>query len=231
VIPLARLLLAAGVCGVLTLAGASPALADVECTNTYNGQPIANCTTLTGPWVAVPAVQRTDQPTIANWASTCPSGNAVGADYQLETLFSQLSVYVYLDAGVTVYSRSNGVAFLAVNTVSRAAVSFRPLTGCLRESAAAVGQGRSIRRRIATRRLRPGRARTYSHGCRSGERLVSGSAGVGFFQRRPPTARELRQLRVRHGLRRGRVRVRVRTGKLVGDDERVALQIHAVCRP
>ena len=76
-----------------------------------------------------------------------------------------------------------------------------------------------------------GRARTYSHVCRRGERLVRGSAGVGFFERRPPTARELRQLDVRHGLRRGRVRVRVRTGKLVGDDERVELQIHAVCRP
>jgi hypothetical protein len=60
---------------------------------------------------------------------------------------------------------------------------------------------------------------------------VRGSTGVGFFERRPPTARELRQLDVRDELRRGTVRVRVRTGKLIGDDERVRLQIHAVCRP
>jgi hypothetical protein len=56
VIPLARLLLAAGVCGALALAAASPALARAECRNTYTGQPIANCTTLAGPWVALPAL-------------------------------------------------------------------------------------------------------------------------------------------------------------------------------
>jgi hypothetical protein len=154
----------------------------------------------------------------------------VGADYRPDANQYQLDVHVEIDAGSGVYENTNGVVFLAVNRIPRAA-SFQPLIGCLGGGAAPpIRDGRSVQRRIVTRRLRPGRTRTYSHACRSGERLVRGSAGVGFFEHRPPTARELRQLRVRHALRRGRVRVRVRTGRLVGDDERVRLQIHAVCR-
>ncbi|MBD0281078.1 MAG: hypothetical protein ICV69_02620 [Thermoleophilaceae bacterium] len=235
-IPLPRLLLAAGVCSVLALATASPALGSAECRNTYTGQPIANCTTLAGPWVAVPALQRTDLPPTASWGANCASGAAVGADYRPDANQYQLGVSVDLYPGAGVYQNTSGVGFLAINPIPRAA-SFQPLIGCLGgASAAAVGEGRSTQRRstqrrITTRRLRPRRTRTYSHACRSRERLVRGSAGVGFFERRPPTARELRQLDVRHAVRRGRVRVTVRTGKLVGDDERVRLQIHAVCRP
>jgi hypothetical protein len=231
VIPLARLLLTAGVCGVLALTAASPALASAECTNTYTGQPIANCTTLAGPWVAVPA-RVGEPPSIAWWGDNCPAnGRVVGADWRPDANRYALTVYVNLFPGKPVYAQGT-VGLVFGGASAGIGASFQPLIGCLGgASASAVGQGRSPQRRIVTHRVRPGRTRTYSHACTSAGRLVGGGAGVGFFERRPPTARELRQLDVRHTLRRGRVRVRVRTGKVVGDDERVRLQIHAVCRP
>jgi len=78
-------------------------------------------------------------------------------------------------------------------------------------------------------RLHPARTVTSSHRCRAGERLVGGVAGVLFYRRRPPMARELRDVTVTHRTGRRRVRARVRTGPTVGDHERVTLQILAAC--
>jgi hypothetical protein len=50
-----------------------------------------------------------------------------------------------------------------------------------------------------------------------------------FHRRRPPTARELRDVSVTHRRLGRRVRASVRTGPTVGDRERVTLQILAVC--
>lgn len=141
-IPLARLLLAVGVCTVLALTAASPALARAECRNTYTGEPIANCTTLAGPWVAVPARTTPGVPATASWGTNCASGSLLGADFQPDANKYQLGVYVELPGGAGVYENTSGVGFVATNPIPRAA-SFQPLIGCLAGGpAAAVGRGR-----------------------------------------------------------------------------------------
>jgi hypothetical protein len=81
-----------------------------------------------------------------------------------------------------------------------------------------------------TRTMRPGRRAVYRHRCRPGEQLVRSASGVGFFEDNPPTAGELADFDLTQTRRNGRIRVRVVTGDSVGDDERVRIQIHALCR-
>jgi hypothetical protein len=71
---------------------------------------------------------------------------------------------------------------------------------------------------------------TFSHRCRPGERFVHSASGVGFFKDQPPSARELRDVKIDHRERHGRAVVRGTTGRRAGDNERVALQIHVTCR-
>jgi hypothetical protein len=77
--------------------------------------------------------------------------------------------------------------------------------------------------------VKPSRRALYRHRCRRGERLVRSASGVGFFKDNPPSAEELADLTVMHRQRTGRW-VRVVTGASVGDNERVRIQIHAICR-
>jgi hypothetical protein len=67
---------------------------------------------------------------------------------------------------------------------------------------------------------------TFRHGCRRGQRYLHYTWGVGFDKDQPPSACELRDVRVQHRERRDRAIVKVTTGRRAGDDERVALQIH-----
>jgi hypothetical protein len=115
---------------------------------------------------------------------------------------------------------------------STTAGSYRPHVGCIPESSgqaamqtATADAGASGLVRTREVRLRPSRTVTSSHRCREGERLVRGVAGVLFHRRRPPTARELRDVTVSHRT----VDRRVRAGATVADHERVTLQILAVC--
>ena len=205
---------------------APTAAAEVEC------EGIANCTSVPNtPWVAVLPPQAPDTYG-ATWTVNCPTADvAVGSDWNVVGNQNKLSVYVQQGSGVLVYGQPQGAYFLAVNNVTKP-VSFQPLVGCQPLSAARAAQvaGPRAVRRIKSRGLRPDRTRTFTHGCRAGERLVTSGLGVGFFQKGPPSARELRDLEVSREQGRRRVAVRVKTGSRVGDDERVRLQIHAVCR-
>jgi hypothetical protein len=69
---------------------------------------------------------------------------------------------------------------------------------------------------------------TASSSCRRGERRLRGGAAVVFDSR--PTRRELRDHDYRYTVDAHGVRVTLTAGSTVGDDERVALQVHAVCR-
>jgi hypothetical protein len=194
---------------------------------------LTQCTPVVGPWVVIPAATRTPIP--AGVTVSCPDSDslqlAVGSDYEL-------SGGGALPYDVTRYMPGPGIglitggsaAFFAI-TFSDTPASFRPHVGCIPEPRGQAARQASTTHSVRTRdvRLGPSRTVTGSHRCRGGERLVRGVAGVLFDRRRPPTARELREVTVTHRTGVQRVRARVRTGPTVGDRERVTLQILAVC--
>jgi hypothetical protein len=109
--------------------------------------------------------------------------------------------------------------------------TFAPFLGCVGGSAGVAtdaGAGRAVKHRVKTLRVRPGTRMTASSRCRRGERQIRGGAAVVFDSR--PTRRELRDHDYRYTVGRRGVRVRLAAGRTVGDDERVTLQVIAVCR-
>jgi len=199
---------------------------------------LAQCTPVVGPWVVIPAADPTPIP--AGVTVSCPSSDsvqlAVGSDYELSGAAAPPpDVTRFLPGpGIGLITGGNA-AFFAI-TLSNTSASFRAHVGCIPQprgqaalQTATTDAGRSGFVRTREVRLHPSRTVTSSHRCRGGERLVRGVAGVLFHRRRPPTARELRDVTVTHRTGDHRVRARVRTGPTVGDHERVTLQILAVC--
>jgi hypothetical protein len=199
---------------------------------------LTQCTSVVGPWVVIPPAD--PRPVPAGVTVSCPDDDspqlAVGSDYELSGGAGgpPPDVNRFLP-GPGVGLITGGNAFFFAVTLTDISASFRPHVGCIpqpRQAAlrgAAVEQGRSRVVRTREVRLRPSRAITSSHRCRRGERVTRGLAGVLFHRRRPPTARELRDVTVTHRRLGQRVRASVRTGPTVGDRERVTLQILAVC--
>lgn len=192
---------------------------------------LTQCTPVVGPWVVIPPADPIPLPSGA--VVSCPESDslllAVGSDYELSGGgMPAPAVNRFMPGpGVGLITGGNA-AFFAVARAD-ASGSFRPHVGCIPQpTQAARRRGPGV---IRTRelRLRPSRALTASHRCRDGERLTQGLAGVLFHRRRPPTARELRDVTVTHRRVGRRVRATVRTGPTVGDHERVTLQILAVC--
>jgi hypothetical protein len=246
-VPLTLSLQAAAVvacCMAAALVAAPAASAKVEC------QGVANCTTVAGPWVAV--TKPTDPTDYgAMWTGFCPTESMVaGTDWAVPdpTHAGYLDVYIEQASGAPIYG-INGLSFIALNRTAKP-LTFQPLIGCQPfDSAAArastAGRSRSKtvgctltdprcarEQRVAVHDLRPGRVFTFTHRCRKGERLVRGGSGVGFFEKRPPSRRELAEVEVSRRERRGargRMTVRIRTGAHVGDDERVQAQVHTFC--
>jgi hypothetical protein len=199
---------------------------------------LTQCTPVIGPWVVIPAAHQVPVP--AGVAVSCPDDDstrlAVGSDYELSGGGGGPPPDVNRSlAGPGVGLITGGNAIFFAVTFSDVSASFRPHVGCIPEPrqaadrGAAVERGRSRVVRTREVRLRPSRAITSRLRCRRGERLTRGLAGVLFHRRRPPTARELRDVTVTHRRLGGRVRASVRTGPTVGDRERVTLQILAVC--
>ena len=200
---------------------------------------LTQCTPVVGPWVVIPATAARQVPVPAGVTVGCPDGDseqlAVGSDYELSGGSGGPPPDVSrLMSGPGAGLITGGDALFFAVTFVDIPASFRPHVGCIPEPqdaqrGAAVEQGRSRVVRTREVRLRPSRAITSSHRCRRGERLTRGLAGVLFHRRRPPTARELRDVTVTHRRLGRRVRASVRTGPRVGDRERVTLQILAVC--
>jgi hypothetical protein len=224
-LPLVTLLVVAGVT-------APPAAAEVEC-QFQDGTPIPGCTSSEGPWVSVP------KETVANtygaiWTASCPTGSdMVGTDWNAPT-FTQMSllhIYIRQASNQGIYGLVSGTDFLAVNGHTEA-LSFQPLLGCTANNAARArssGFSRATQRTV-THNLRPSRMVTFRHRCRRAEQLAHSASAVGFFKEQPPSARELRDVKIVHRQRRGRAIVQVTTGRRAGDNERVALQVHVTCR-
>ena len=198
---------------------------------------LTQCTSVVGPWVVIPAADPIPIP--AGVTVSCPDSDslllAVGSDYELSGGGAPPPSVDRLLPGPGVGLITGGNAVFFAVAFSKATGSFRPHVGCIPQPEGAVASGAAALQRgpgiIRTRevRLRPSRAVTRSHRCRSGERLTRGVAGVLFHRRRPPTARELQDVTVTHRRVGQRVRASVSTGPTVGDRERVSLQILAVC--
>ncbi len=167
---------------------------------------------------------------------SCPDTNefqlAVGSDYEL-TGGSPLTYVSRFISGPGAGMITGGNASFLVVNFSATPGAFRPHIGCIPLNGANRPQaerGTSRVDRIRKVRLHPSRAATYNDGCRRGERLVRGFSGVLFDQSRPPSPQQLRKVTTTdHRVGEG-IRVSVRTGRNVGEHERVELQITAVCR-
>ena len=131
-------------------------------------------------------------------------------------------------AGLT----TGGDAHFFVTNCGSVGAAIKPIAGCVPqpESTGLAGQRPRLTVWVRELRLRPSSRAAYVHRCQAGERLVDRVPGVLFHTRRPPSARGIRQVTVASRVAGGRVRVAVRTGPDVGDNERVTLQILAICR-
>lgn len=200
---------------------------------------LTQCTPVTGPWVVIPAANPIPVPAGVN--VSCPDSDelllAVGSDYELAGGGSPAPAVNRFLPGPGIGLITGGNAPFFAVSFTETAGSFRPHVGCIPQprpgAAQSVAARQSATSVIRTRelRLRPSRTLTSSHRCREGERLIRGIAGVLFHRRRPPTARELSHVSVTHRKAGQRIRASVRTGPSVGDDERVTLQMLAVCGP
>jgi hypothetical protein len=191
---------------------------------------LTQCTPVAGSWVEIPAGS-VGAPAVTGATLSCPSTNqlqlAVGSDYEL-TGGSPLTYVSRLIAGGAGMINGGNASFLVVNFGAKSG-AFRPHIGCIPLNGTQAVQSSRIDR-IREVRLHPSQAATYSDGCRHGERLVRGFAGVLFDQSRPPSLRQLHGVtftdrRVGQG-----IRVTVRTGREIGSHQRVELQITAICR-
>ena len=229
--PLRCLLLLCSIAACTLAFSSASAFGDVEC---FGQQ---GCVSQAGPWVAVPGQTQPSQYQ-AMWGANCATGQLVGTDWNPDPNDNpyDLSVFVQQNPSSRIYFDSIGANFLVVNSTFNAE-SFQPLLGChegasARSSRPVARSSRAKRskHRIHTHKLGPRRIRSFAHHCRKGERFVGSGVGVGFFKMHPPTDRELNDLHVRHEERSDSVHVTVRTGKTVGDNERVRIQIHTICR-
>jgi hypothetical protein len=91
------------------------------------------------------------------------------------------------------------------------------------------GAATRMLRYVRTRRVRAGEAVRVRLGCRRGTRLVYSGSGVAFFTERPPSRRIVRSLRHRHRRSGSVSRTFVAAPRSVGDDERVEVQVSALC--
>ena len=211
--------------GALTLVGVAaypPSALSVSPCATANDSCVVTPPTSSPQWTSVPAWENG----FDGQASTvvdCPGGSWVaGADWTAPAN-SQLNVDLNLfqdgwPAPVAVFNASNSLPQPA---------TFAAFAGCVGELATAAGVA-AVKHRVKTLRVRPGTRIRASSRCRRGERQLRGGAAVLFDSR--PTRAELRDHDYRYRVGPRRVRVRLTAGRTVGDDERVTLQVHSVCR-
>jgi hypothetical protein len=218
---------------VVLVVMAPPAAAEVECQNEAGNQ-IPGCTSVQGPWLQNQVPGDSSEYGV-KWFMKCgpDQGEVVGTDWDApDSAVQSQTVYIWQLFHERLSGNALGLEFVGVNT-SQQVQTFMPLIGCSDQITAALARTAGIQargQRIVTHNLRPNREVTFRHGCGRGQRYRHSTSGVGFFQDQPPSARELRDVRVQHRERRGRAIVKVTTGRRAGDDERVALQIHMHCQ-
>ncbi len=210
-----RLLPLAAAAAVAALAAAGAAGATREC----NGFQV--CVRVAGPWVLAPGRAET------KWQLSCPKGFVVGGlDAELTTRALDLAFRATLGSPVNPgVSTSSAAVFLGRLVSGRdPAAGFRPHVGCIPGS----GGGR----RVPTAHRKtypPGRpavlrasalavhagARRVARSCHAGEHLVTSTAAVGFFTKRPPTRALAGAVHVTRRTAHGHVTLTIRGGPKV----------------
>ncbi len=189
-------------------------------------QAFTPCSTVLGPWVTAPS----DQDEV--FTVSCPSGQfAVSSDAGFRGPIYPVGVLTGGSSGYDGFNLSFGAFPIPVN------VTFQPAVGCAPQGAALTPNlktvGNTSRYRTVVRSV-PVRPRAVSRvrvGCRAGERLVHSGSAVEFFTRRPPSPAVIKSL-VHHHRRVGAAaEAVVRAPRRVGDNERVRLQVTALCAP
>jgi hypothetical protein len=220
--------------GAAALVLASPATAGAQTPSPYPCQAFMPCTPAVGPWVTSPS----DSGSL--YIVVCPDGRAVGAD----VVFPEVPYPVGVGTGPG--SESIFGAFPAP-----ASVSYQPAVGCLPSGACqtrgfgtrcppppgaalasrrqAAGLRRPYRTRVRTLRVRPSAELRVRLGCARGQRLLHSGSAVAFFTRRPPSRRVVEAFEHRHRRAGSVTRTHVVAPPGVGDDERVELQVSAIC--
>jgi hypothetical protein len=214
---------------LLTLIAAALALANPAAALTPNPcLALTPCTAVDGPWVTTASGEG------QIYTVACPPGMvAVGSDVVFSRAIYPVGV---LTGGGTTPGVEPEMSFALLSLPAGVNATFMPAVGCVTPGAVTVGfraqAGRApgtYRTRVRTAPVRPGVHLRIRHGCARGERLVHSGAGVGFFTPRPPSTRVVKALRLRHD-RTGSSTRTVATGPAgVGDDERVELQVTAIC--
>jgi hypothetical protein len=210
--------------GTLTLVGVAAhpqsAFAVSPCA-TANDSCVVTPPTSAPQWTTVPG--RTDFAGQASSLVVCPGASVVGGADWTGPAGNVLSV----DLNLFQDGWPPPVATFDAENTSPQPSTFAGFAGCASRSATASGQ-LAVKHRVKTFRVRPGTRITRASSCRRGERQLRGGAAVVFDSR--PTRVELRDHDYRYTVGARRVRVSLRAGTTVGDDERVTLQVHSACR-
>ena len=190
-------------------------------------QTVEPCIAVDGPWVTAPSNG------LSIYTLSCPAGRfAVGSDAGFRGVIYPVAIET---GGGLVAGRVDEFVFGALSLPF--SVTYQPAVGCSAPGAALPSLARATaarpRYRVRTRtvRVRPGAAVRVRLGCARGRRLMHSGSGVAFFTRRPPSRQVIRALEHRHR-RAGRLtRTLVVAPAGVGNDERVELQVTAICAP
>lgn len=154
---------------------------------------IADCTTVTGSWIDVPAHVLYDS--TANDQLTCPSGDPVGYSYE-----GGIDGYTWVLVQVfrNIPNTSNPAdpqagprrVFFTIYNLG-GATTVRDRIGCAPVKDHQAAPSGSERERTWTDKLEPSETRTYTHACASGRELVQSDATVEFLTQRRPSLAEL----------------------------------------
>ncbi len=179
------------------------------------------CTTVTGPWVTSPKYG--DDTYLISCTGTA---RAVGSDANFPGAIAPVGIEI---GGGLRPGDVRGFYFGVLPTPN--SITYQPVVGCSPGGARVIAGPSQVstRRIVRTRRVRPGEPVRLRLECPRGRRLVHSGSGLAFFTDRPPSRRVVRALRHRH--RRGKLASRtfVALPPGVGDDERVELQVSALC--
>jgi hypothetical protein len=228
-----RLLVAAALAAAALVAGAGPAGATNECRG------LMVCVKVRGPWVVVPAGRSVPRQRV-EYQLSCPRGYLVGgldaelSDRRIDVGFTG-KLGSPVSPGVTT---ARAAVFVAAYVgASPRTPTFRPHLGCVPASggggriptaARVFPPGEPTVRHVRTSRIPAGRGRRITARCAAGERLVAASHAVGFYTRRPPSARLVAAVTAARVVRGGRVTVTA-VGARALRGVRAVVQVSALC--
>jgi hypothetical protein len=216
---------------VLAAAGlvtASPVAAQDPCSPLI-GQAFSGCEPVVGPWVAPGDNEE--------WALRCPDQTLV---VSTDAGFQGAAYPVGFQTGSGFGPGDAGLWFEAWGTPTLK-LQVRFALGCAPPGSgfiqpppdSALGQASGITRphrmRVRHVRVRAGTVQRVRHRCGRGERLSHSGSGIGFFTPRPPSPRLVRAIEHRHRRKGSVTRTVAAAPPGVGDDERVVLQVFAIC--